>query len=578
MASREIIQHEVNILAKLHHRHIIQFYRTYRTSDRFFLVTDLAECGSLSDAIARNQLDGAAKRRIANEIARALEYIHGEKIFHCDLKSTNVLLTRYQEAKLCDFGHAIDSTIASSQDKSSKGTLRWLAPEVLSLQPQYSTKSDVYAFGMVMWEMAANRRPFQDHDERMVRFFVKRGKREILENDIDSELRHWIKKCWDQECINRPDANKIILNEPAPVVADNTHDPVFLDFSDPISGTMADSTRDGGQATSDPSQERPPARDIDELTQRAQGNDVTAQVDLATRYEKGEGVGQSDAEALYWYIQAAMQNYAKAQYHVGRFRLSGRGAPQSDSQAYYWFNKAASNEDPEAQVSIGQMYQSGQGLVQSDVEAALYFGLAAAQGNAEAQFRLGWMYQHGRGVSKDFNTALSLYEGASEQGHANALFTLGLIYENGQDVLQNDGRALSHYLAAAAHDHAEAQHVLGILYMSSRLGVERCEKTAARYFHKAADQGFTKSQFNLGVMYLKGRGVRQNWTDAASWLQKAAKSGHSRAQSELGRLYERGCGVEKNNAAAISWYRMAAQQGDAKAQARIEATLKRHRG
>ena len=51
---------------------------------------------------------------------------------------------------------------------------------------------------------------------------------------------------------------------------------------------------------------------------------------------------------------------------------------------------------------------------------------------------------------------------------------------------------------------------------------------------KSGDQGHAQAQYNLGVMYAKGEGVRQSRTEAASWWQKAAEQGHPTAQLELG--------------------------------------------
>ncbi|KAF9153170.1 hypothetical protein DFQ26_000650, partial [Actinomortierella ambigua] len=116
-------QKDISLDQTLRHRHIIQFYRTH-------------------------QEDGK------------------EKVLHRDLKSTNVLLTRHTEVKLADFGLTKVRSLASAASMADQskggggglaGTLRWIAPELLyASKLEYSAKSDVYAFGVVMWEMAAN--------------------------------------------------------------------------------------------------------------------------------------------------------------------------------------------------------------------------------------------------------------------------------------------------------------------------------------------------------------------------------------------------------------------------------------
>ncbi|KAG0225124.1 hypothetical protein BGW42_004637, partial [Actinomortierella wolfii] len=96
------IQKEINALQKLRHRNIIQFYRTHVEDNHIFVLMELAEKGSLSKAINTGLLVWQDKTRIANEIARALEYIHQENVLHRNVKSSNVLLTRHMEAKLAD--------------------------------------------------------------------------------------------------------------------------------------------------------------------------------------------------------------------------------------------------------------------------------------------------------------------------------------------------------------------------------------------------------------------------------------------------------------------------------------------
>ncbi|KAG0217517.1 hypothetical protein BGW41_000555, partial [Actinomortierella wolfii] len=155
---RDTIENEIQLLRQLkNHRHIIQFFGAAYHNDDVWLITDYAECGSLKLAIDANYLtDWEDKRRIAQEIASGLEYIHYKNILHRDLKSANVLLTSRKEVKLCDFGLAVVKGLSTIPENVALcGTIRWMAPELLDGSPQYSTKSDIYAFGMVMWEMAA---------------------------------------------------------------------------------------------------------------------------------------------------------------------------------------------------------------------------------------------------------------------------------------------------------------------------------------------------------------------------------------------------------------------------------------
>ncbi|KAG0257413.1 hypothetical protein DFQ27_005157 [Actinomortierella ambigua] len=210
-----VVRREIALLERLQHRHIIQFYGTASYNDNLVLIMDYAEGGSLQSAIVRHMLDWPTRVRIAQEIARGLAYLHHEYIIHRDLKSANVLLTRHMEVKLVDFGLADIKLLANSTDSISYqiGSIRWMAPELLSARPRYSTKSDMYALGVVMWEMAANcTTPFPDQpDTYTIAALVRHGEREELPDDTPSDYGGWIERCWQQDSTGRPEASEMIL-------------------------------------------------------------------------------------------------------------------------------------------------------------------------------------------------------------------------------------------------------------------------------------------------------------------------------------------------------------------------------
>jgi TPR repeat protein len=95
--------------------------------------------------------------------------------------------------------------------------------------------------------------------------------------------------------------------------------------------------------------------------------------------------------------------------------------------------------------------------------------------------------------------------------------------------------------------------------------------TAMGLWRRLADQGDADAQFNLGVLYEKGQGVRQDYAAAASWYRKAADQGETSAESALAKMYFNGQGVPKDHAAAMSWVRKAADQGDVSGQVELGA-------
>ena len=93
--------------------------------------------------------------------------------------------------------------------------------------------------------------------------------------------------------------------------------------------------------------------------------------------------------------------------------------------------------------------------------------------------------------------------------------------------------------------------------------------TALREWRPLAEQGDARAQYNLGVLYRKGRGVPQDDVQARQWYAKAAAQGQAKAQFNLGTLYFNGEGVPKDYPQALRWFRLAADQGEALAQTKI---------
>lgn len=79
-----------------------------------------------------------------------------------------------------------------------------------------------------------------------------------------------------------------------------------------------------------------------------------------------------------------------------------------------------------------------------------------------------------------------------------------------------------------------------------------------------AEQGDAEAQYNLGMLYYEGHGVRQDYATARHWWERAASQGNAWAQHRLGVLYQKGRGVPQDDATAREWFEKAAAQGGVK--------------
>ncbi|KAG0241636.1 hypothetical protein BGW41_005652 [Actinomortierella wolfii] len=561
------IQHEIEILQLLNDRHIIQFYGTTYHDNSLVLIMDYAEGGNLQRAIEKHQLvDWSTKIRIAREIARGLTYIHHKNVIHRDLKSMNVLLTRHMEVKLCDFGLAtvkVRSASRSSGSGTLKGTFRWMAPELLTSKPKYSTKSDIYALGMVMWEMAANcTTPFRTQTDNLaIAVAVKSGEREELPPDVPDEYRKWVELCWEHEPQKRPEAHEIANEDSEMELHGKTGDiGNTLSLSDDFTDLMISSPSYGSNTQkSDVVNDLP--SDIGGLLPMADGGNVEVQVALAKMYENGTGVEKSDSEAFKWYLRAATQESIEAQYKTGSFFIHGQGTSEDLAAGLDWIRKAAEKGHSYAQNTLGWAYEQGKGVDRSDREAAFWFRKSAEQGHALAQHRLAWMYKNGRGVRQDYNEALKWCHRSANQGDPDAQFDLGLMYQHGKGVTQYSEDAMVWFRKSADQGGLMAISYLGDMYFTG-MGVSKDYDEAAVWYCKAADQGHSRSQCQLGKMYRDGLGVKQDDIEAVAWFRKSADNGYPPAKTNLGFMYQEGRGVKQDYDEAMLWYHRSALQGD----------------
>src|SRR5882757_228035 len=85
---------------------------------------------------------------------------------------------------------------------------------------------------------------------------------------------------------------------------------------------------------------------------------------------------------------------------------------------------------------------------------------------------------------------------------------------------------------------------------------------ALRLIRPLANDGNATAQFNLGVMYLAGHGVRQDYSAAALWFRRAAEQGHALAMHDLGVIYAKGLGVPPDYVCAHMWFSLSAAKGE----------------
>ncbi|XP_024014756.1 probable serine/threonine-protein kinase DDB_G0268876 isoform X2 [Eutrema salsugineum] len=229
----EPLSSEISSLLSLCHSNILQYLCGFYDEERkeCFLVMELMH----KDLQSYMKENCGPRRRylfsvsvvvdIMLQIARGMEYLHGNDIFHGDLNPMNVLLKErshtdgYFHAKISGFGLSSVKSCSSSTRPNTPDPVIWYAPEVLAemetgkndQKSKLTHKADVYSFAMVCFELITGKVPFEDshlQGEKMA-INIRMGERPLFPFPSPKYLVSLIKRCWHSEPSQRPNFSSV---------------------------------------------------------------------------------------------------------------------------------------------------------------------------------------------------------------------------------------------------------------------------------------------------------------------------------------------------------------------------------
>jgi serine/threonine protein kinase len=195
------------------HPNVVQTFGVSLDGQLPCIVLEFCEGGSLDNRLFDSDVTMTQQQKVelVKGVARGLYHLHTNNIVHRDLAARNVLLNKSGTPKISDFGmsRVLKSEAEKGKTKTNYGPIRWMAPESLR-ELQYSTKSDVWSFGIVLFEIVSRSEPHIDIDPLEVAVKIKNDSyHPSIPQNVDPVLREIMLSCWQPDPNNRPSMEQI---------------------------------------------------------------------------------------------------------------------------------------------------------------------------------------------------------------------------------------------------------------------------------------------------------------------------------------------------------------------------------
>jgi serine/threonine protein kinase len=194
---------EIQCFLRCLHENVVQFYGYWVDLGSVYIALESLPF-DLFDIIYESVFPFDPKSLIL-PICNVLRFLHGKNIIYRDLKPENILIKNSKTVKLCDFGHTIITENGLPQCKNA--TIDYMSPEMIhnSADPTklYSSKTDVWSFGVLLYEMYMSKPPFKNKHSILVDDVE-------LPPEIPKKIREIIARCLSKDPENRPTFDDII--------------------------------------------------------------------------------------------------------------------------------------------------------------------------------------------------------------------------------------------------------------------------------------------------------------------------------------------------------------------------------
>jgi TolB-like protein/Tfp pilus assembly protein PilF len=216
-AAADRFRREARVVSALNHPNILTIHEIGQFDSIDFITTEFVDGVTLRDRIARSPMQPSEAIEISVQVAAALAEAHAAGIIHRDIKPENVMIRRNGLVKVLDFGiakladtqDAVTGIATWSEIKGSLpiGTPKYMSPEQLRGQP-VDTRSDLWSFGVVLYEALTGHVPDGDVDDDL-----ERGRSGEERSELLKDLHQVIRRCLERDAASRYQSAQEVLDD-----------------------------------------------------------------------------------------------------------------------------------------------------------------------------------------------------------------------------------------------------------------------------------------------------------------------------------------------------------------------------